>query len=154
VATEFRACTLDQLAPRELYAVLRLRAEVFVVEQRCAYLDPDGRDEAALHVRALAHGTLLAYARVVPPGGHFASCAAIGRVVVAPAARGQGLGRAIVQAAMEAHFARAGVSELALAAQAHLQGLYGSLGFARRGETYDEDGIAHVDMYRAAVALV
>ena len=80
-----------QLKPAQLYSILRLRAEVFVIEQQCIYLDPDGLDAQALHLGAWSDGQLMAYARLLPPGAR-APEPVIGRVITAPAARGTGLG--------------------------------------------------------------
>jgi ElaA protein len=135
----------EALSARELYAILALRSRVFVVEQACVYLDPDGHDAAARHLWAEAEdGAVVAYLRILPAGAKFAECA-IGRVVIAPEQRGTGLGYALM---------RRGLAALAgaparLAAQAHLERFYANLGFARVGEIYVEDGIPHVDMRRA-----
>jgi ElaA protein len=137
-----------ELAAAELYAIVALRERVFVVEQTCAYLDADGLDPVSRHLWAERPGpgrTIAAYLRLVPPGARFAELS-IGRVVVAPEARGTGLGRAL----MRRGIAAAGGVAIRLAAQAHLQRFYGELGFARASDAYDEDGIPHVDMLRPA----
>ena len=140
--------TFDDLSPRELHDALALRQRVFVVEQACIYQDLDGKDPDALHLLGRDDETdaLVAYARILPPGARF-DVAAIGRVVVAPERRGEGLARALVleaiRVARDHHGARA-----ALSAQAHLEAFYASLGFVRVGDEYDEDGIPHVDMRR------
>jgi ElaA protein len=141
----YHATPFASLAPEDVYAILALRAAIFVVEQRCAYLDPDGRDLDAWHV--LGHdaaGTLGAYARVMPaeePGvAH-----RIGRVVVHAALRGTGEGRRLMREAMAVCDAR-GPAPIELAAQAHLARFYGSLGFSVISGLYDEDGIPHLDM--------
>lgn len=136
----------DDLSLRGLYRAMRLRAEVFVIEQRCIYLDPDGLDEHAWHVQGLsADESLLAYARLLPPsiGG---GSARIGRVITAPNARGGGLGRALMaQALRECQKLWPGVP-VELGAQAHLREFYGSFGFTPTSDVYDEDGIPHIDM--------
>jgi ElaA protein len=163
----FRRRAFDALTIRELHDLLALRSRVFVVEQACIYLDVDGRDPSAHHVlgfeaqrfeaqrfeaqRFEAQGfeddLLVAYARVLPAGARF-GMPAIGRVVVAPEARGRGLARTLMREAMDAARELHGEGPLALAAQAHLERFYASLGFARMGDEYDEDGIPHVDMRR------
>lgn len=143
----FEEHPFDDLAPRTLYDALALRQRVFVVEQRCAYLDADGRDAGARHLLGWDADRLVAYARVLPPGARFAEHT-IGRVVVAPEARGQGLARALMRRAIASIHAAHGEVAIALSAQAHLERFYASLGFQRTGDTYDEDGIAHVDMRR------
>ncbi|MFF7707965.1 GNAT family N-acetyltransferase [Pseudomonas sp. NPDC007930] len=135
------------LTIHELYALLQLRCEVFVVEQQCAYLDVDGQDLAAdnHHLMAWQGEQLLAYARLlVPAEGEVA----IGRVIIAAAGRGQGLGHQLMAHALAEATARWPGRPLFLAAQAHLTGYYGRYGFVAQGEAYLEDGIPHVDMRR------
>lgn len=151
------------LGAEGLYEVLRLRQRVFVVEQACAYLDLDGKDQAALHLIGhdvvsrdlVGHdtvGAIAAYARLLSPGVSY-DVHAIGRVVTAPEHRGRGLGRALMRQAIASIVERAGGPvPIALGAQAHLEAFYGSLGFVRFGEPYDEDGIPHVHMRREADA--
>ena len=135
-----------ELTRDEAHAILRLRAEVFVVEQRCAYQDVDGLDPLARHlwlagdVDALA---IQAYARLFAPGVR-GDDAVIGRVVVAPAARGAGLGHVIMTRAIAA----CGDAAIAIGAQAHLEAFYGGLGFVRTSPDYLEDGIPHLAMRR------
>lgn len=148
---QWRCERLSSLDAATLYRILQLRAVVFVLEQRCLYLDPDGLDPAAWHLQGYdEHGHLQAYARILPPrlkGAHQAE-PAIGRVLTAAQARGQGLGRLLVQQAIvscDAHWP--GLGQV-LSAQAHLQGFYQHLGFVATSEVYDEDGIPHIDMRR------
>lgn len=143
----FEARAFEALSPRALYDVLALRQRVFVVEQRCLYEDADGKDATALHVLGWEGERLVAYARVLPEGARFPE-RSIGRVVVAPEARGRGLARALMNRALAVVRDRHGDVPLALAAQSHLEPFYASFGFARRGAEYDEDGIPHVDMHR------
>lgn len=138
----------DELTRRELHDLLALRARVFVVEQACVYLDIDGEDLGAHHVLAVEGSVLVACARILPPGARFDE-PAIGRVVVAPEARGRGLGRALMREAMDAAYALHGPVPLVLSAQAHLEAFYASLGFLACGPPYEEDGIPHVEMRRA-----
>ncbi len=144
----------DGLDARGLYRLLRLRSEVFVIEQRCIYLDPDGLDEHAWHLQGLGQGVdgaeaLFAYARLLPPAIGDGS-ARIGRVITAPTARGGGLGRALMsQAVRECERLWPG-QPIELGAQAHLREFYGSFGFVPVSEVYDEDGIPHIDMRKEA----
>lgn len=134
----------------ELYQALQLRAEVFVIEQQCIYLDPDGLDLQAWHLMGRSEAGLLAYLRLLPPGQKAAE-PVIGRVVTAPAARGSGLGHQLLaQALVECEKLWPGRA-LFLSAQAHLQSFYGGLGFVPVSEQYVEDGIAHVDMRRPGI---
>ncbi|TDP74111.1 GNAT family N-acetyltransferase [Roseateles toxinivorans] len=138
------------LTAAELYQALQLRSEVFVIEQQCIYLDPDGLDPQAWHLSGRNDGRLQAYLRLLPPGLKSEE-PVIGRVVTAPAARGGGLGRQLlVQALVECEKLWPGRA-LFLSAQAHLQSFYGGLGFVPVSEQYVEDGIAHVDMRRPGI---
>ncbi|WP_077035380.1 GNAT family N-acetyltransferase [Pelomonas sp. KK5] len=143
---------LEELAPRQLYAALALRSAVFVVEQACVYLDPDGHDldPGCWQLLGYEDGELLACARLLAPGVKGAAQVhpMIGRVVTAPAGRGRGLGRPLMQRAIDECSARWPGLPIDIGAQAHLQRFYASLGFVQRGEPYDEDGIAHIDMRR------
>jgi ElaA protein len=135
----------DELEPEWFYKVMVLRQRVFVVEQACAYLDCDGRDPKALHLLGrMANRSLGAYARLLPPGTTF-SDASIGRVVVDPAVRRVGIGRALMGEAITHARATFG-GPLRIGAQVHLERFYAEFGFARSGPQYDENGIAHVHM--------
>lgn len=146
-AFAWRCLRFDQLSVGELHELLRLRAQVFVVEQRCAYLDLDGADPACWHLLGEREGELQAYARLLPAGLSYAE-AAIGRVVCEPSTRGSGLGHALMREAVERVRGLWGPGAIRLGAQAHLQGFYRQHGFLPDGEPYDEDGIAHIQMLR------
>ena len=146
--------TFADLAPDELYAALQLRQIVFVIEQQCSFLDPDGRDEKAWHLlgwRDEDDGTrgLAAYARVFAPGVKY-SPASIGRVVTHPRFRRTGAGRALMAEALRRLDGMTGGTEIRIEAQLYLVKFYESFGFHRVGEEYLEDGIVHVDMIRPA----
>ena len=132
----------DGLAPRTAYELWRLRQQVFVVEQDCPYPDLDGRDleDATLHVLLLEHDHLIGCLRVLDDG----VALRIGRVVVAPAARGRGLAALMMDQAMAA----CGDREVRLDAQTGLTGFYASYGFEVTGPEFDEDGVMHVPMCR------
>ncbi|MGL5948271.1 MAG: GNAT family N-acetyltransferase [Aeromonas sp.] len=139
-----------ELSRDALYALLRLRAEVFVVEQQCPFQDLDDKDRLAevWHLQgysAAAAGELLAYARILAfaPGE-----LVISRVVVSPRARGQQLGHALLRQALAVCAARGPSRGIKLSAQAHLQDFYAQHGFVARGEVYLEDDIPHIAMYR------
>jgi ElaA protein len=139
----------EQLSVTRLYALLRLRSEVFVVEQNCAFLDPDGLDAGALHLGAWRDDVLLAYARLLAPGVK-AAAPVISRVITAPAARGTGIGHLLnAQAvlACERLWPQQGIT---LFAQSHLQAFYGRSGFVGLGEDFIEDGIPHREMHKEA----
>lgn len=135
----------SQLTTTQLYQVLHLRNEVFIVEQQCVYQDIDNLDLMGdnRHLLGLQNNQLVAYARVlVSP-----SSLAIGRVITAPNSRGQGLGNELLKQALivcETHWDNH--YPIYLSAQAHLQKFYGSFGFIAEGDIYDEDGIPHIKM--------
>jgi ElaA protein len=135
------------LATEDLYDLLRLRVDVFVVEQRCAYAELDGRDldPGTVHFLVGVADTPHSYLRLLTEA---AGERRIGRVCTAAAARGQGLAGRLVAAALE----EAGDGPVVLDAQAHLTGLYGGLGFTVSGPGYDWDGVPHVPMRRAGTA--
>ncbi len=135
------------LSGAELYAVLRLRQEVFIVEQKCPYADADGLDVAASHLYAVDGDTLVACARLFAPGVRRAE-AVIGRVVTAPSVRRGGLGRELMRRAIAAVETRHGQVAIWLGAQKYLERFYASFGFVRDGDDYDEDGIPHLPMRR------
>lgn len=141
------------LAPDELYAALQLRQMVFVVEQQCVFLDPDGRDQQAWHLLGWAADDesrwLAGYARVFAPGIKYAP-ASIGRVITHPKARRTGLGRALMTESLRRLELLAPGAEIRIEAQLYLERFYGSYGFGRVSEEYLEDGILHVDMLRPA----
>lgn len=139
----------SEIDVRTLYDVLVLRSAVFVVEQDCVYQDPDGLDLLAgtRHLVGRFEGGITAYARLLAPDDHH-EVPRVGRVIVSDAARGQQLGRRLMERALascEEHWPGQAVE---LGAQAHLSGFYGSLGFLALSEPYDEDGILHVWMGR------
>jgi ElaA protein len=139
--------SFDELTPAELYAVLRLRSEVFVVEQHCVFLDMDDADAPCQHLMGWASGRLAAYARLVPPGVKYAE-PSIGRVVTSPAMRAKGLGRALMEEALIRLYALYGQQPVRIGAQQYLTAFYGSLGFAQQGPMYLEDNIPHIEMVK------
>jgi ElaA protein len=140
--------SFQELTTGELYQLLRLRSQVFVVEQNCAYLDIDGNDHAAHHLLAWdADCALTGYLRVFAPD-HQNAAARIGRVVTSRAHRGTGLGHWLMGEALIFIAQRYGEVEVELSAQAHLEQFYARFGFARTSENYIEDGIPHCKMQR------
>jgi ElaA protein len=142
---QWRTVPFSALSLAELYALLRLRQEVFVVEQNCVYLDPDGLDLAATHMLCHHNRQLLAYLRCLPPGLSFAE-SSLGRIVVDPMARGRELGRELVRRGIRHNLQQWPHSDLRINAQSYLRHFYTGLGFAAEGEEYDEEGILHVQM--------
>lgn len=138
----------NKLTVDELYDLLHLRSEVFVVEQACAYQDLDYSDQKALHVMGRnADGKLVAYTRVFAPGIKYEE-ASIGRVITSQVARGTGAGRELMEksiAVVEEHY---GKGPIKIGAQQYLQRFYTSLGFEQTSEMYLEDKIPHIEMRR------
>ena len=140
----------SDLGKEQLYALLKLRSEVFVVEQKCAYPDLDGQDLEGdtYHLMGWEDDQLKAYLRLLDPQSQGGDVV-IGRVITAPQARGQGVGHEMMEQALkqaEKHWPQVPIY---LSAQAHLQGYYGKYGFVAAGEEYLEDDIPHIGMRRS-----
>jgi len=139
--------TFDELETRELYQILQLRSEVFVVEQNCVYQDMDDKDYSALHIIGIRNNGVMAYTRVFKPGDYFKE-ASIGRVVVKKAERGYGYASHIMEYSLKAISDRFGPVPVRISAQKYLMDFYNSLGFVKKGNEYLEDGIPHIAMLR------
>ena len=135
----------DDFTTHDLYTVMRLRQEVFVLEQNCVYPDLDGLDLSADHILFWEDGELLAYLRCLKPGLSYPQ-SSIGRIVVSPTARGRDLGRELVTRGIAYNFQQWPDSDIRIGAQRYLEAFYCSLGFVTDGEPYSEDGIEHVHM--------
>ena len=145
----YQCLSFNELSLEDLYAMMRLRQEVFVVEQDCPYLDADGLDQAALHVLGFdANHLLVAYARLLPKGVAYEDYPAIGRVVNAPGVRGKGVGMQLMEASIRQLISHYGVTSIKISAQFHLTKFYELLGFKAVGEQYLEDNIPHIAMIR------
>lgn len=140
--------SFEELTTTELYAILRLRSEVFIIEQNCAYQDLDNSDQKALHLMGTDdNGQLLAYTRIFAPGIKFTE-ASIGRVVTSPLARGKGAGRELMERSISELQQHYGKIPIKIGAQQYLQRFYTSLGFEQTSDTYLEDDIPHIEMLR------
>jgi ElaA protein len=140
--------TFPELTAAELHDLLRLRSEVFVVEQQCAYQDIDGADPQAVHLLCYDDGhQLLAYSRLFAPGVK-SEMASVGRVVTSEQARGKGLGRELMERSLAAVAARFNRPPIRIWAQEHLKAFYTSLGFRQSSESYLWDNIPHIEMIR------
>ena len=148
VGASLHCAPFDDLAPAQLYAILRLRVDAFVVEQACAYPELDGRDEepGAIHLLHELGGEIVSTARLLTEVERGRRTGRIGRIATAPAARGRGLAGELLAFGIE-YFAG---HPVVLGAQSHLEGYYARFGFARSGPDYDEDGIPHLPMRRDA----
>lgn len=134
-----------EMSADTLYTVLRLRSNIFVVEQDCAYLDMDNLDQSASHILCWRGNTLAAYQRCLPPGISYPE-SSIGRIVVDPAHRGSALGSELVQRGIDFNTGTWPDHDILINAQAHLQTFYNALGFIGEGDTHWEDGILHRHM--------
>ncbi|WP_081208179.1 GNAT family N-acetyltransferase [Salegentibacter sediminis] len=139
--------TFEEFSLNELYQVLQLRSEVFVVEQDCVYQDIDGKDQRALHILGYKDDVLVAYTRCFDKGIYFEE-AAIGRVIVKENYRKFGYGHEIIEASIKAIQERFKTNKIKLSAQRYLIDFYESHGFKSIGEGYLEDGIPHIAMVK------
>ena len=137
--------TFEALTKKELYDLLQLRSEVFVVEQDCVYQDMDGLDAKAIHVMGYKQEQLVSYTRIFKPGDYYEQ-ACIGRVVVKKQERKFGYGKDIMLASINFITDTLKHRKIEISAQLYLNKFYNELGFIEIGETYLEDGIAHIKM--------
>lgn len=144
---QFKIKAFKDLTVDELYAILQLRETVFVVEQNCIYNDIDNIDQACYHLFSEDQNAekIIAYTRLVPANIKF-DVPAIGRLISDKSYRGKGLGRALMEKSIRETCRIYNTSVIKISAQTYLLDFYSSLGFKSISETYDEDGIEHVDM--------
>ncbi len=139
--------TFQQLTKLELYRLLQLRSEVFVVEQDCVYQDIDGKDKKALHILGYKNQKIVAYTRIFKPGDYFED-ASIGRVVVKHTERKNAYGYDIMKASITAIKENYNTTTIKISAQTYLKRFYNTLAFFEIGDAYLEDGIPHIQMVR------
>ena len=139
--------TFRQLSTEELYGILKIRQEVFIVEQTCYYLDADGYDEKAIHIWAEKDGKIAAYCRIFDQGIKYPE-ASIGRVLTHPDFRKLGLGKVLVRFAIDTIHARFRCENIKISAQDYLLKFYSEFGFRDTGKKYLEDDIPHTEMIR------
>ncbi len=137
--------TFEELTVAELYCILQLRSEVFVLEQKCVYLDADGKDTTSHHLCGWLNNRLVAYCRILPPGLAYPQ-ASIGRVITNAAHRKDGYGKILMQKAIKKTYELFNVANIKIGAQQYLLQFYGNLGFEPIGEPYLEDNIPHIAM--------
>ena len=135
------------LTSQELYDILQLRSEVFVVEQDCVYQDIDSKDQKALHIIGYKNDRVVAYTRIFKPGDYF-DLASIGRVVVSQKERDNKYGYDIMKASIKAIKDIFNESTIKISAQCYLKQFYSNLEFKQIGEEYLEDGIPHIAMIK------
>ncbi len=138
----------DVLTPAELYAIVKLRNEVFVVEQKCIFQDADDKDQKCFHLMGKVSRQLAAYCRLVPAGISYKNVS-IGRIVTSPAYRSSGVGKALLSAAIKQCNALFGEQAIKIGAQLYLKNFYQGFGFKQTSDIYDEDGIPHIEMVRS-----
>lgn len=139
--------TFRQLSLDELYYMLQLRSEVFVVEQDCVYQDVDGKDQKAIHIIGKKGGKIIGYTRVFKPGDYFKE-ASIGRVVISEKKRHLNYGNELMKASIKAIEEVYNTKEIKISAQKYLEKFYNNLGFKTIGDSYLEDGIPHIAMVK------
>ncbi|MEN9372438.1 MAG: hypothetical protein RL152_771 [Bacteroidota bacterium] len=137
----------EDLSSLELYEILRLRSEVFVVEQNCVFLDMDDKDQFSQHLQGRIDGQLAAVVRILPPGLAYDE-PSIGRVVSSPKFRRKGVGIELMKTAIEKTISLYGAVPIKIGAQLYLKKFYESFGFLQCSETYLEDDIPHIKMIR------
>jgi ElaA protein len=138
----------DNLTSHELYSVLQLRNEVFVVEQNCVFQDADNKDQDSHHLMGWDNEMLVAYSRIVPLGIAYDSFPSIGRVVTSQRMRKSGIGKILMHQSIEELQKLFGETSIKLGAQLYLKKFYESFGFIQSSEVYIEDGIPHIEMVR------
>jgi len=137
--------SFDELTKQELYTILQLRSEVFVMEQHCIYQDVDGKDQKAFHLMGYENNLLVAYTRIFKPGDYFNE-ASIGRVLVKKNFRKHRFGYAIMEASVNFIKSELKLSKIKISAQLYLKSFYSNIGFKEVGAEYLEDDIPHIAM--------
>ncbi len=135
----------NDLSTEELYDILQIRAEIFVVEQNCVYNDIDGLDKDAVHQFLKKYGKIVAYSRLLKAGSRFPDCS-IGRVIVKESERGSGFGKRMMEEAKDFILKEWGATKIKISAQKYLQKFYEDLEFEVVTREYLEDGIPHFGM--------
>ena len=137
----------DELTPYQLYAILQLRNEVFVVEQNCVFQDADDKDQKCYHLMGFNDNKLVAYTRLAPPRLIYEH-PSIGRVITSPLVRGKGVGIKLMQQSIDTVYDLFGKKDIKIGAQVYLKKFYSSFGFEPASEVYLEDGIEHLYMVK------
>ncbi|WP_367914867.1 GNAT family N-acetyltransferase [Leadbetterella sp. DM7] len=144
----FTCKSFGELTVTELYEILALRSEVFVVEQNCVYQDPDHKDLRARHCQGIHEGQLAAYTRIFDLDQSYEGFLSIGRVLVSPRFRQHGFGKSVMEYSIAECHRRFGKYPIKIGAQSYLERFYNDLGFRTAGPEYLEDGIPHQIMIR------
>jgi ElaA protein len=138
----------DELTAHELYSILQLRNEVFVVEQNCVYQDADNKDPVSYHFTGWKNNKLIAYTRLLPKGVAYDDYVSIGRVVTSPSERRNGIGKELIQRSIGQLNNLFESPPIKIGAQLYLKKFYSELGFQQTSDIYLEDGIEHIEMIR------
>ncbi len=141
----------NELTPHELYEILKLRSEVFVVEQNCVFLDADDKDQVSMHVMCWQNELLAGYTRLVPAGVSYDE-PSIGRVVTSPKVRHAGIGKLLMNYSISTSYDVFGKYTITIGAQFYLRNFYTSLGFQQCSDIYLEDGIQHIKMFLPVIS--
>ena len=149
---QFKIKRFNELFTHELYDLLRLRSEVFVVEQNCVYQDIDNKDQKAIHVLGYLNEKLIACSRIFAPGDYFKE-ASIGRVIVSPQHRANNFGHELMNVSIQAVVQHFNTTNITISAQEYLKKFYESHGFIQTSKPYLEDGIPHIEMKIAVLNL-
>ncbi len=144
---ELKVSAFNKLSLAELYDILKLRSEIFIVEQNCVYQDLDGKDSIALHVLGIKNNEIIAYARLFKPNDYYEE-ASIGRVLVKESERKYGYGHKLIDFSIQAIKNNFSIEAIKIGAQTYLKKFYESHGFKEKGKNYIEDGIPHIYMIR------
>jgi ElaA protein len=144
-ALQWHCLDFDALTTRQLYGLLKLRQEIFILEQSCLYPDIDSLDPIAQHIFACRDDSVMACLRSLPPGTDYRE-SSFGRVAVSVGARGMQLGRQLVERGIDYNLRRWPGQGIRIGAQAYLESFYRDMGFATDSEVYIEDGIPHIKM--------
>ncbi len=146
INVEWEIAEFNLLTATKIYEILKARSEVFVVEQKCAYLDVDGLDQKSFHIIGWAKpNTVAAYLRLIPPGDVYAE-PAFGRILTTAPYRGKGLGKKLLEVGIKYAYQKYPNCSIKMSAQLYLEKFYQNYGFVKTSEPYDEDGIPHIDM--------
>lgn len=145
----FRCKPFFELTAPQLYSIMALRQEVFIVEQNCAYLDADGKDLKGYHLTGYDDdGKLVAYARLLPKGVSYDNFVSIGRIATSPSIRGTGAGQQLMKETLSSMDALFPGESIKISGQSYLRNFYESFGFVVSGDEYLEDDIPHLPMVR------
>ena len=140
--------TWEELSKKELYDILRLREKVFIVEQKCPYMDIDGKDDLSYHLFLYNKDELIAYSRIIPEGISYKNNISFGRVVISENFRGKGIAKEMIILILEKTKELFGKEKIIISAQTYLTKFYSKYGFKVKGEEFLEDSIPHIKMER------